>query len=196
MKFLLRAAINALAMVFWVSLMLGFDDIKMTVLTVSAAVIHEGGHIAALALLCKKGFSLPRAVASGFRIKSKTPLSYKEEITVCLCGPLINVFAFILSARFFPDFAVINLATAISNLLPLSDYDGGKILFDSVALKRGIESAEKILPDVSLVFSSAALFLSLFLILKLNGGYWIFFVFFIITVRQIFLFQNHTKNEH
>ena len=192
---LLHLLKNLLGALFWIILMLGFDDIGMTLLTLLSALLHELGHIFAITFFVNKGFSFPKAVISGLRIKIDTPLSYREEILVCLFGPLANLIAFLIFLPFFYEFAIINLATAVSNLLPMPDYDGEKILFAVLSEKCDTEKASRVTSHLTLIFSAAFLFLSLFLILKLNGGYWIFFVFFIITLKQILFFQKHTNNE-
>ncbi len=180
---------------FWLILMLSFSDLKMTVDMLISALIHEGGHIIAL-LLINKDFSFPRAVTSGFRIKTNSHLSYKEEIFVCAAGPLVNLTVFLVLFRYSSEFAVINLATALANILPLGECDGYKILYDLLSLIFDCEKSEAIMQKVSIVFLAATVFLSLFLILKLNGGYWIFCIFFILLIRRILFFQKRTKNEH
>ncbi len=194
MQKLLHAILCILCGLFWTILMIGFSDVKMTLFTILAALVHEGGHLMALSAL-KKHFSLPSLVFSGFRIKTRSPLSYKEEIWVCSAGPLINFLAFAFLFPHTPNFAIINLATAISNLLPISDYDGYKIISDTISLFFGSKASDSIMPYVSLTVCTLAVFLSLFIILILNGGYWIFSIFFIVMIRQILFFQNRIKNE-
>ena len=174
--------------------MLGFSDFKMTAFTLIAALLHECGHTLLLILL-KKEFSLPTLVASGFRIKTSSLLSYRDEILICAAGPLANVILFVFFIRMAPVFAVINLATAISNLLPLPEYDGYKIMSDIISLTLGTEMCDKIMPHITLSISASVVFLSLFMILIFNGGYWIFTIFFIVFLRQILFFENETKNE-
>ena len=194
MRKILIAATKIFLLLFWILLMLSFSDLKMTFLTIVAATIHELGHIAALMIIDKK-FSFPRLVSSGFRIKSHSSLSYREEIFVCACGPLMNIVAFMFFISCMPEFAIINLATAISNLLPLPEYDGYKIVSDFINLTAGHLISEKVMPNITIFIAAAAVFLSLFLIFTLNGGYWIFIVFFFVLLRKILFFQNHTKNE-
>lgn len=186
---------NLLSAFFWFLLMLGFSDMKIAIETVFAALLHELGHIFAL-LLLKKKFSLPKFVTSGMRIKTYSKLSYKEEIFVCAAGPFVNIFLFLILLPNSIEFALINLATAISNLLPMTNYDGYKIISDTISLLSDSEKSHRIMPEITVGFSAVAVFLSLFLILRLDGGYWIFAVFFTVLVREIFLFQKQTKNEN
>ncbi len=186
---------NWLGALFWIMLMLGFSDAAMTLQTIVAAAIHELGHILVM-LILKRDFSLPKAVTSGLRIKTKAPLSYRDEILVCLGGPMINVVFALMFFGYAKGFAVINIATALSNLIPLPEHDGYRILYDILLSKGDYEKADFRIRKIALIFSSLALFLSLYLILKLNGGYWIFFIFFFVTIKEILFFQNKLKNEN
>ena len=190
----IKVILAMLITLFWILIMLSFSDFKMALQTLLAAIIHELGHICALVLL-NKGFSLPKLVSSGFRIKTDSPLSYKEEIFVCACGPLVNVALFVFFISPFPEFAIINIATAISNLLPIPHYDGYKITSDILSLFKDNELSEKIMPHITILISALTVFVSLFLIFKFNGGYWIFPVFFLILIRRILFFHKLTKNE-
>ena len=183
---LLKALEKILPLIFWLFLIFAFDTPRLALLTIFAAVIHEAGHIA---------FGLSRGIVrlipsphpSGFRIKAEKTLSYKDEIILLLGGPVLNfIFFFIavflsklLTKGSFFDFAFINLLTALSNLLPIKGYDGYRIL-ENLFLLKGSESFKlvKILSWVSFLFTSLLCFLSLYLVLKLGEGYWIFALFF------------------
>ena len=176
-------------------LMTSFGGIKMAIFTFIAALLHEAGHVFIL-LLLRKEFSIPNLVTSGFRIKTISNLSYLEEMITAAFGPLTNIFLFAFAFPHSEDFAVINLATAISNLLPLQGYDGYKILDDIFSLLLGPQRSAVIMEHASLIASGTAVLLSLLFILVFNGGYWIFSIFFIILMRQIIFFQKQAKNEH
>lgn len=176
---------------FWGFLIFGFDEPYIAVITIISALIHECGHI--FYILIRKGRSLSiRGVAWGFRIRKEAMLSYNEEITLYLSGPLANIIAFVCLSFLAPVlsdrlwlFAIINLATALSNLLPIEGYDGyGAIL---AALNKRDTSGKYALALRNL--SSALTFLfcifSLYLIDRHNGGYWIFAIFFISMLERI-----------
>ena len=195
MKTLLNTLISGMCTVLWIVLMLGFSDIKTAFSTLLAAVIHELGHTTIL-LVLGKNFSFPRAVASGFRIKTSMQLSYKEEIAVAIGGPAINIALFVFLIKSFPEFALINLITAISNLLPMKDFDGYRIISASLSVFGGADISDKIMPHVTVFFSSLLVFFSLFMIMVSNGGYWIFFIFFVVLIKEILFLQKHTFFEH
>lgn len=178
---------KTLALLFWFLLVLGFDSKSTAFLTVIAALIHEGGHLLAGYFFARGMTSLPRADISGFRIRAER-MSYKEELSVALGGPVLNLILAILFVclplpktlcGYFRTFALINALTALSNLLPISNFDGYRIAecLLSIKTKNPMVSA-RVMNTVSFAFCTVATFLSLYLILKTGDGYWIFAVFF------------------
>ena len=177
-------------MLFWVLLIFGFDVPYVAVLTIICAVIHELGHVFSISRM-NAGESLPKGHLSGFRIKRKVVLGYREEIIILLMGPLFNIIAFLLTIPFSSMmsgyvriFGLLNLATAISNLLPVEGYDGYGILIE---IFKSTENHKMItrLEFFSFVFSVAVSFLSLYLIDKFGSGYWIFGIFFAIMLTKL-----------
>ena len=169
-----------LAVTFWSLTLFGFDLVYIGVLTVIAALIHEMGHIAAILILNKNVSCAPSGRVYGFRIKTGV-LSYKEEIIVSTAGPFINiVFSLLLFSKsdYLSSFALINLMTAASNLLPIENYDGYKALYATVSLASKREDlAAHVLPKLSFLFSVLICFTSLYLMLAFGEGYWIFAIF-------------------
>ena len=201
MKILKMISNRALPLLFWILLMLAFDTPMMTILTIAAALTHEIGHIAVMAFITDGKLTLPRAVISGLRLKSSRMLSYKEEAMVAAGGPIINLLVFITLIPFFNSdyilaFGMLNLLTAISNLIPINGYDGYRILGAILAYMGKTELNEGILSYTSLLFSVFAVFSSLFFILKIGEGYWVFAVFFAILIKDILKMQSRTNNEN
>ena len=190
MKFLFFAK-QTLTLLFWVILTFGFDTPDMAILTVSSALIHECGHFTAIYIFGKQNGATLYPDVSGFRIKA-LDMSYKEEAVSALAGPLVNLAIGIALLTLSKNgylylFGVLNLMTAISNLLPIKGYDGYRALHSLISLLSGDSlKFELCLCRVSFILSSALSFLSLYLILKINEGYWIFFVFFSTLLSEIF----------
>ncbi len=101
-----------------------------------AVLIHEGGHLFAIALMDVplKSFSLSPL---GAEITMADPyLSYRKEILIALAGPGAGLFCTaglvsLIRQSFAPlpiYFFFCNLFLALFNLLPISGLDGGKIL--------------------------------------------------------------------
>lgn len=185
-----------LPLFFWVFLILGFDIPYIAILTIAAAAIHECGHIAAINILCDST-QLPQAHISGFRIKKQQIRSYRDEIIILAMGPLFNIGTFLicLSVKdiggiYMSSFGTINIATAISNLLPVEGYDGHGIL-TQVFLKKNFSLGIKLLEHVSFLFSVCLTFLSLYMIENFGQGYWIFGVFFILMMSKLIKYGKH-----
>ena len=207
MKFLLFFE-KTLTLLFWFLLILGFDTPSVAYMTVIAAAIHECGHLFMSFFFAKGNTSLPHAAISGFRIKSYG-LSYKEELFVALGGPVLNFLLGLAliqlpftprSAEYFDLFGVINILTCVSNLLPITGFDGYRAVECILAMRiRNSERVAEIMATVSFGFSVLSTFLSLYLILKTGEGYWIFAVFFsalfsVIVKRQKHIFYEKTRD--
>ena len=173
-----------LTMVFWILIIFGFDLPYIAFLTLFAALIHEAGHLFAILLLSERGVSMPKSALSGFRIKNENS-SYSKEIIKAGSGPLINIIFFLIfntGLGFPPDiseylksFALINLLTAISNLLPVEGYDGYRILYAWISVifsrpERALLALWYLSFFIIVIFS----FISLYFMLKIGEGYWIF----------------------
>lgn len=188
-----------LPIAFWLTVMLAFESVYMTVLTVAAALIHELGHIGAAICLGHGEMSLPRAALAGLRIGSGRLLSYREEAIIALFGPCANLFLFCLLIPFFPiseyivAFGAVNLLTALSNLLPIRSYDGYRIMHGFMLMRGRCERGERVCRAVSWAIGISGTFFALFLLWKYGEGYWFFAVFFSITVSEIIKSQSTSK---
>ena len=192
MKFLLLLE-RSLLIVFWVLLIFGFDTPHTAILTILSALIHEIGHVICLLTIKSDGSYIPSPNISGFRIKIPG-MSYKSELLCALSGPVATLVAALicflplpmLDEAYIQTFAILNIMTMISNLLPIEEYDGYKILDAILGLTMKYNMrAQNSLYLISLIFSAAMCFLSLYVILKLGEGYWIFAVFFTVMLRAV-----------
>jgi Zn-dependent protease len=187
---------SILPLIFWIFLIFGFDVPYIAILTIITAIIHEIGHIAAISYLSGR-YVMPNGRMFGFRIKRTESLSYKDECAVLAAGPLANILIFMLTLPFSSlldgyvcIFGLINLATAISNLIPVEGYDGYGILKQILSAKNMIGGI-RTLDRVSFVFSVLATFLSLYLIDKADSGYWIFAVFFVMMISKLGKYERY-----
>ena len=181
---------SLLPAIFWGLVILGFEESSAAASTLLSALIHECGHIVYILLNRKNRLSI-RGVISGFRIKASAPLSYDEEMGRYFAGPIANILTFVLSlllwkrlGNFFLIFATINLATGLSNLLPIRGYDGYGILRTFIEKQELGYRALKALGWISSFLIFALCILSLYLIDRYGGGYWIFAVFFVSMIKE------------
>ena len=187
---------SVLPIIFWASLIFGFDTPYVAVLTLISAISHEMGHCAAIYFLTGRD---GRVVghSSGFRIKRREALSYKNEIIILLAGPLVNIAIFLICllpadalGGYVRAMGLVNLATGISNLLPFEGYDGYGAVCE---ILRAIGKAELIkrLEVFSFVLSIAVTFVALYLIGRFGEGYWIFGLFFFMVLSKIVSFGKY-----
>ena len=181
---------SVLPIIFWVSVILGFDAPYVAVLTILSAVIHEIGHCAAISLLTEKSAKL-NGHTTGFRIRHREIISYSDEIKILLAGPGSNIVIFLISLCFgnilsgyVKVLGYINLATGISNLLPLEGYDGYGA-FSAFLRSHGKQNHLRILESFSFIFSVVLTFISLHIIDAVGEGYWIFGLFFFTFISKL-----------
>ena len=187
---------SILPIIFWVSIIFGFDTPCVAILTIACALIHECGHYLALFCFTDTAGKL-EGHSSGFRIKQRKQLSYGKEIAVLLAGPFINVVFFIICFLlgnclfgYVRLFGYVNLATGISNLLPIEGYDGYGALSE-LCRSLGREDLSQKLEAFSFIFSVCLIFLSLYLIDRFGEGYWIFGLFFVTVVSKLATFGKY-----
>ena len=185
----LGCALKILPIPFWVLLIFGFDIPHVAIITLLCAVFHELAHVAA-ALALSEEFRF-FGVFSGFRLSPKRRLSYLREALIALAGPLANFAVFLSTLPYFGEkgylfeVGIISLFTALSNLLPIEGYDGYRILSCTARELDFGQAFFTALHAVSFSLIAAFAFLSLYLMKRLDGGYWIFFVFISILIKTI-----------
>lgn len=186
---------SVLPIIFWVSIIFGFDTPCVSILTITSAILHELGHYLAIFFLSSNGKL--RGHSSGFRIKQGHSLSYGKQITVLLAGPLLNISVFIVTlpfANLFDGyirlFGYINLATGASNLLPLEGYDGYGAL-DELFRYFSRDDLTRSLELFSFILSVCLMFISLYLIDRFSEGYWIFGLFFVTVLSKLAKFDKY-----
>ncbi len=116
------------------------------ILFLAALLSHEGGHIAAYGLL---GEGVPRIcpASGGFRILCPAYLSYRAECFVALAGPAANLLPGLLlvlcgaGKPYAAEAGWIFLLTGLSNLIPVSDHDGGRAVHAFLSFRVGYARA-------------------------------------------------------
>ena len=187
---------SILPLIFWISVIFGFDAPYVAILKIISAVIHELGHYAAIACFTGKNARV-RGHSSGLRIKRSGSLSYGKEIAILLAGPMMNILIFLLTIPldstldgYMKIFGYVNLATGISNLLPFEGYDGYGAVCEWLKYcdkERYIRHLEAL----SFILSVGVTFISLHLIDKFSEGYWIFGLFFFTTLSKLVNFGKY-----
>ncbi len=139
-----------------------YDKTGIAFCAITAALLHECGHVAAAALsACQiKELSFQ---PFGIKMRLKKPLSLldtKRKLLVLSAGCAVNFVCFFLLLalnRKPTNTALVHLITALFNLLPAGTLDGGRILLELLSLRCPGNRAEQICDIISLL-SAAALF--------------------------------------
>ena len=184
--------LNCLPILFWCLLIFSFDTPLVGIMTIISALIHELGH--EIFIYSRTGqLRTLRGVINGFKLSCNETarFSYIEEAMLYASGPLANIAV----AALFPFysalgsysiyFAVINLTTAASNLLPIRGYDGHGILRTLLNSRISFDTAERISAITSSIFTVSLCITSLYFIDRFGEGYWIFFVFSLSLISSI-----------
>ena len=200
MSFLI-AANRFLPILFWISVILSFDEVPIAMLTFLCAAFHEIGHIFVLLLYSPGNFKL-KGVSSGLRLSDRHMHSYSEELLLYLSGPAANIILFLSSALFIHTtnqfalvFSALNAATAVSNLLPIEGYDGYGALRCILILRGHEEAAERILPYISFCTILILCLCALYFIDRLGEGYWIYFIFSASLIKKLDLLLRNNESK-
>ncbi len=183
---------------FWALIIFGFSDLCVGVLTLITALLHESGHVIYL-YFTKGELRLPKGKILGLGLKKDLGMSYGEEAAYYIAGPVANLVGAVLGYFLIPhldDYAVLlillNLVTALANLLPIEGHDGYGFL-RAVLAKRDV--GESVLSSVSLLFSALLTLAALYTVDRLGEGYFIFAVLLSSTLSAVGKRLRHIKNE-
>ena len=202
MRLLRTVGERVLPFLFILFLMLAFDAVWVTVLTLLVAALHEIGHIFAAMAVGVGDMSMPRAVLTGLRLRSGRLLSYREEAVVALGGPLANILLFFILLPltrvnyYILTLALLSLFTAVSNLVPIRGFDGQRILTGILATWVSPAGLERVTRVLTVVVCGAVALMSLVIMMIVGEGYWMFAVFFAVLCREILGRGKSSKSEN
>ena len=163
-----------------------------------SALIHEMGHIVA-ARFCHIRLRECKIGIYGAGLMPEDGLfSYKKEIFLCLFGPLFNLLSVALclllrqtSLQFYQYFVVSSLSMGLLNLLPICDFDGGRMLHSLLCLKLSPILAGRILRTLSFCCVFLLWCFSVYLLLRASSSLSLF-IFSLSLFFKIFLSENST----
>ena len=179
-------------------------NVKNAVIPISAAIIHELGHMLFAVLY---SIRIERLELNLFGALIKIPplsCSYKREALLAAAGPLANIITAIISALFIFQvreglrkailyFVISSLLFALINLLPAKDFDGGRIISCSLLTKFSPNTVYSILEWTSLLCVFFLWSISVYFILR-TGSYLSLFVFSGALFARIFTFEARTRD--
>ena len=158
-------AIASLSLMFYIEGQASFFVI------LSAALLHEMGHIVAVYLLGSRVLQIELHAVGAVIFFDHAAVSYKKEALIAFSGPLANIIFGLIAAAFFLRFKSVMLLLfvlscaffAVFNLMPLKGNDGWNIVRALCADKKGIEFAEKATQIIAAVASALGALSALYL---------------------------------
>ena len=126
----------------WFTLVNGW---QLLAVILSAAALHELGHLLVLRLLGARVRELRVSVFGAELMTSAARLSYPGEIAAVLAGPAVNLLcALVLGGAHAWVAAGAHLSLCLFNLLPVRPLDGGRALYLAAAWLAGPSAADRI----------------------------------------------------
>jgi len=188
----MKIKIGFLSVMLFLSLIISHSSFALA--TCLAILIHESGHIISARLL-RIRFSECKISIFGARLRPETAFfSYRDEITICAWGPLINYFSCVIAfpvyiitkSTFVLYFICASFTLATLNLLPVKDFDGGRILYSLFSLFLSPIAVDNILSITSFIIVFALWCISVYLIIIANSSLSLF-IFSLSLFSKIFL---------
>ena len=158
----------------WALPLLFFCTPAELLMLASAVLLHESGHLFGF-FLAKEPCPALSAVAAGLLLDPARPIPYKKEILILLFGPIANLLAAIPLLLLSGTAAgitsgAVHLFSALCNLFPLKQNDGGRAISDALALCLMPDTAERVASLIFLLSLVSLLFLFFFFLLSPGGG--------------------------
>ena len=169
----------------------------LSLAAILAAFFHELGHIIA-AKICKIPLQELRLGIFGASLTSNPLLcSYKSEVILALAGPLVNLFSValllpvygIFKNEFCSLFIAASLFLGILNLLPIYEFDGGRILYCALSHLHSQKLARQWIFASSFILIFSLWTLSIYLLLRLSSSLSLF-IFSLSLFSKIFLLPS------
>ena len=140
----------------------------------AAALVHELGHLTAMAALGARIQGL-RVCGGGFEIRYACTLSHARDAMVAFAGPAVNLAASVLcsyltAAGLLPEAAYLfsgaGIALGLFNLLPAVPLDGAGILYGIICLYSNPVRAQRAVDFCTLACGIGMCALGLYILLK------------------------------
>ncbi len=190
MKVKCRIKIGIFALIMFISLLL--TSYNYFIILLFVVILHELGHVF-MAKLCHIRLSeLKLSIFGAALSPSNTLYSYKDEILLCIGGPLSNFVSALIVHMCLGNilkadiFVMSSLALGIINLLPIIGFDGGRITLALLSLILGPRQANGILKFLSFMFIFILWLFSVYLLIKIGASLTLF-IFSLSLFTKIFI---------
>lgn len=154
----------------WFALSCGWET---ALLALSAAGLHELGHLLALQA-CGTSVRRLRVGILGAAMEVSGSMSYAQELTAVLAGPLTNLLWALLLGRYgLSAWAGAHAVLCAFNLLPVRPLDGGQGLYLLLCWAAGPQTAEWVSHWIGLLTAAAAACGAAYLAWVSGGTLWL-----------------------
>ena len=161
---------------------------------IGTAAIHELGHIAAARALGIDIKSMKLDML-GARLNTDSSLfSYKREFLLCAAGPAANILTVLVCLPFL-EYGIIRFAVtsscmlAVLNLMPIRNFDGGRMLTSLISAVFGIYTAQRVIYISSFICLSCMWIISSYILIRAGASLSVF-IFCVSVFSSIFLSEN------
>ncbi len=159
-----------------IAVMLATDRTGLALPTLFSVFMHEMGHLFCMWASDTEPREI-RLIPTSVQITSSIKGSYKKDIAVAVCGPVVNIILFLILIFNYAAFgiqtvlyyALLNLIIGLFNLLPVNGLDGGTILYSLLAKRMELNRACLIMRIVTAL--TGLLILAIGIILTLKGKF-------------------------
>lgn len=162
--------------------------------------LHEISHLIVVKIMdINIGEFKLHCLGATLEIKDYNSLSLKEQIIICLAGPVFNILMsiiffiifYFLKNNFLLTIVEINLALAMFNIMPMYPLDGFKLLESIFSLKLSYIKANKASNIISYIVNTIFIVVSIFFLIYRNiSG------IFIIIICFFSIFKTFKDRKH
>ncbi len=165
---------------------------------VLSIVLHELGHVFCALFI---GAKIKRMHLSlhGAKIELEGNISYLQEILIALAGPFVGILASLLTFRSaalnedIMTFCLASSALSIFNLLPLANFDGGRVAKCLLCSLFSLSTAEHVMEIISFFALFFFWLISVYFMIKFSGGV-SGFIFCLIFFSKCFIFNKKRRD--
>jgi len=138
---------------------------------VLSAGIHEAAHAAAIKLAGGTVDCLHLSVSGGKMLYHReNGMSYLQDAAIAAVGPLSNLISAFIAAGFENEFAVLfsggSLLLGVFNLLPVTPFDGGRIVYCALCMIADPDIVQRALNVFSAALSGLLLFAGAWMLIR------------------------------
>lgn len=198
-RLLPRMIISAPSLMFWIAVAI-FDRTMQASAALTAAILHELGHIAVIKL-CGIRITSFTVLPYGLEMSTdRRPRSFFEDVTINSAGCAVNLLSFPIfyslgavihgnTGIFLLNLSAASVALGILNALPISTLDGGSVAEALLSMRLSSNTVYRIMRAVSFAFL-ILLWLTATYVFMFSGYNYTLFAMAVWLFARLFLQKN------